>query len=243
MNGRFILFLVVGLLAGFAIGFLTANSMNRSQYNELLTENARLQSQTPETPGSQPAAELSDNEIRAKIDEAAANPKDFAFQKGLGLALYQYAAKKQDADLLAEVVTLLERAHSLNPDDYQLIVSLGNVHFDLGQMNKDDTRNLRARELYEKALAKNPKDINVITDLGLTYFLNENPDRKRAISELESALDQDPKYERALQYMTQAQIESKNNEAASRYLTRLKEVSPANPGIKDLEKNISLLNN
>ena len=239
MNSKLLWVTILAVLLGFAAGFLVANSLNRSKINELLAEKSGLEKTRPATPTGGSNPELTNQEISEKIAEAEKNPNDFAFQKGLGLALYRYAAKKQDGALLAKVAKLLGRAHSLNGDDYQVIVSLGNVYFDLGQINKDSESNLKAREVYEKALAKNPKDINVITDLGLTYLLTQkDQDVSRAISELEKALRQRPKHERALQYMTQAHLEVDNLEEATIYLAKLKDVNPKNSGLAGLERRM-----
>lgn len=241
MKNSSVLLSIIGVLLGFAGGFLVANALNRSQINQLLSENGQLKNQQSEPKGNQQSIELSENEIRSKIDEAEKNPENFTFQKKLGLAFYRYAASKQDAALLAEVATLLDRAHKLNPDDYQVIVSLGNVNFDLGQLKKDSGRNLQAREVYQKALKKNPKDIDVITDFGLTYLLSGNPDVERATVELKKALEQDAKHERALLYMAQAQIELKNSDEGANYLEKLKRVNPKYPGLSEMEKKLSFI--
>ncbi|MEZ5346129.1 MAG: tetratricopeptide repeat protein [Pyrinomonadaceae bacterium] len=230
---------LIGILLGFAGGFLIANALNRSQIDKLLAENTRLAKAAPESSPSAADSSLTDEEINERLAQAAKNPEDFGFQKGLGLALYSYAAKKQDARLLAEVAILLDRAHKLNADDYQVLVSFGNVSFDLGQINKDADRNLKARELYQKALAKNPKDTEVVTDLGLTYLLADQQDLKRADENLSKALAQNPNYERAVQYMTQTKIALREADEAAKYLEKLKSINPNNPGMRELETQLA----
>lgn len=239
MNKNLIGLSIIGILLGFVGGFLIANALNRSQIDKLLAENSRLEKSAADPQTNQEELTLTEAEIKERLTEAENNSKDFGFQKGLGLALYSYAAKKQDAKLLAEVAKLLERAHNLNPDDYQVLVSLGNVDFDLGQINKDSGRNLKAREAYQKARLKNPKDTDVITDLGMTYLLSDPPDLKQAEEYLRKALEQSPNNERALQFMTQTQITAKNIDEAGKFLARLKSINPTNPGMRDLEAQIS----
>jgi tetratricopeptide (TPR) repeat protein len=239
MNNKFLALAIISILISFACGFMLANALNRSEMAKLEALNTKVQKEEKSPAGGADGLNLSKEEIKAKIDEADNNSKDFAFQKGLGLALYRYAAVKQETELFTDVIRLLERANQLNPDDYLVIVSLGNIYYDVGQINKDSKSNLKARELYKKALEKNPKDTNVLTDYGLTFLLNDIPDKKRAIKEFETALSENPKNEKALVYMTQAQAEEKNTDEAKKYLTRLKEVNPNNERITSLEALIS----
>lgn len=239
MNKKFVWLSILAVIISFIGGFILANALNRAELMRLTAENARLQKSPPAPGSSASKGGLSNEEIKTKIEEAARNPEDFAFQKGLGLALYRYAAVEQDAGLLEEVRKLLDRAHALNPDDYQVLVALGNINYDLGQIKKDPASNLRARELYRQALEKNKRDSNVLTDLGLTYLLTAEPDREKAVEALGLALEADGRNEKALVYMTQARIESGEMGEAGKYLARLKEVNPDNDRIGEFEKKIS----
>lgn len=239
MKGKIIAAVAAGLAAGFAVGFLVANSLNKSELEAARTELATLRSAGGPSGPQNSSVELSDEEIRAKIADADKNAGNFEYQKTLGLALYTYAAMKQEARLLEDVARLLDRAYQLNGDDYDVIVSLANVKFDLGQLKKDDSLNSNARELYFKALSKNEKDVRVQTDLGLTYLLAASPDNAKAIEELKKSLEIDPKYEKGLQYMTQALAASGEKEEARKYLGQLREINPDNPAINDLEVRVS----
>ncbi len=242
MKTKFILISIVAVLLSFIGGFFLANALNRNEIDKLTAENAGLQKKENPQKNDENQVSLSQEEINAKLSEAEKNPNDFAFQKGLGLALYRYAMMKQDTKLLDEISKLLERAYQINPNDYQVIVSLGNIYYDLGQLKKDSENNLKAREFYKKALDKNDKDPIVLTDYGLTFLLNDSPDRKQAIVHLEKALVTDSKNEKALFYITQAQIEDENVAEANKYLAKLKEVNPKNERIVELEKMISQTN-
>lgn len=239
MKGKIIAAVAAGLAAGVAIGFLVANSLNKSELEAARTELASLRSTGGTANPQQSSVELSDEEIRAKIADADKNAGNFEYQKTLGLALYTYAAMKQEARLLEDVAKLLERAYQLNSDDYDVIVSLANVSFDLGQLKKEDVLNARARELYIKALSKNEKDVRVQTDLGLTFLLAASPDNAKAVAELKKALEIDPKYEKGVQYITQALAASGDKEQARKYLEQLREINPDNSSLNDLELRVS----
>ena len=237
MRTKLIAVAAAGLLVGFAAGFLVANSLNRSELDAVRSQLATAGNAGPA--GTQPSSmELSAEEIRAKIAEADQNPENFGYQKTLGLALYTYAAMKQDAVLLEDVAKLLGRAYELNPNDYDVLVSYGNVSFDLGRIRKDEKLNLRARELYNEALKKNEKDANVRTSLGVSFLETENPDPGEAIEQLKAAVGIDPKNGKALRYLAKAYDENGDMESAAKFLKELKTVDPEDPAIPELEKKI-----
>ncbi len=239
MNKKFVGISILGIILSFVGGFLLANALNRSEMGKLQAENTKLQKDKIQTQKTRTDSDLSDEEVQKKIAEAAQNPNDFAYQKGLGLALYRYAAVKQNNQLLEQVTVLLERAYKINPDDYDVLVALGNIYYDLGQLKKESDLNLKARNFYKKALEKNSKDVNVRTDYSLTFLLTQKPDRELAIRELKTALELNAKNEKALVYMTQAQIEQGDFDEAAKYLIRLKEVNAENPRAVEFETLIS----
>jgi tetratricopeptide (TPR) repeat protein len=239
MNTKLILGLAVGAIVGFTAGFLIANSLNKSAIEAAKTEAAVADPGNGATAQGASKVELSNEEIKAKIAEADKNAGNFEYQKTLGLALYTYAAMKQEAGLLEDVLKLLDRAYKLNGDDYDVIVSLANVNFDLGQLKKDESYNARARELYQKALTKNEKDARVRTDLGLTYLQGARPENDKAIEELMKALGLDPSNEKALQYLSQAYAAKGDTDDARRVLEALRKINPQSPAIPDLEARIA----
>src|SRR5688572_2432592 len=97
MDKKLVWISVLAVVISFIGGFLLANAFNRSELDALRAENARLKNDRTQTT-SQP--DLTADEIRQRIAEADQNPDDFSFQKNLGIALYRYAAMKQDAELL-----------------------------------------------------------------------------------------------------------------------------------------------
>ena len=238
MNTKVVTAALLGTIVGLIGGFILANSINRSEINNL---KARPEQQGT-APGGQKqndAFNIDPDEIKAKIAEADGNAGNFSFQKNLGLALYRYAAMKQDATLMADATRILERANSLDPKDYDVIVALGNSYFDTGYFAKDKASFQKARVVYGKALASKPDDADVITDVALTYFLDDPPELEKAVVEFNKALKFNPKHERALQFLTQTLLRQNNYDEAARTLDKLRAANPKNETIAGLESQIA----
>jgi tetratricopeptide (TPR) repeat protein len=229
---------ILGILISFAGGFLLANALNRNELNSLRGENERLKNTSPQT-----ASSLSNEEIRQKIAEADQNPNNLPFQKNLGMALYRYAAFKQETDLLTETIRLLDRAYENDPTDYDVLVTLGNAHFDIGFIEKNNSEFLKAREFYLKALEQKPDDTDVRTDLGLTYYLTEPREMEKALNEFKKSLQVNERNEKTLQVLAQAFISEKNAAEAEKYITKLKEVNKNNPALPQIETDFAQLKN
>lgn len=238
MNGKVFWLSIVAVIVSFVGGFLLANALNRNELNTLRADNERLKTSQNEPNKNQTGLALSDEEIREKIAEADRNSGNFAFQKNLGLALYRYAAMKQDADLLAEVGRVLNRAYEINKQDYEILVALGNIYFDIGYFKKDDAPFQKAREFYTLALRQKPNDVDVRTDFGLTYFLINPPEYEKAVGEFQKSLQTNPKHEKTLQVMTQTLLAQNNTAEAEKYLAKLKEVNSENQYLAELESRI-----
>jgi tetratricopeptide (TPR) repeat protein len=239
MNGKVFWLSIAAVVVSFIGGFLLANALNRSELNVLRAENERLKTSKNESTENQTGQTLSVEEIREKIAEADRNPNNYPFQKNLGLALYRYAAMKQDADLLGEARRLLSRAFEADKKDYDVIVTLGNIGFDIGYFKKDNAEFQKAREFYRLALEQKPNDVDVRTDLGLTYFLINPPENEKAVGEFQKSLLTNPKHEKTLQVMTQTLLSQNNYVEGEKYLSRLKEVNPKNQYVAELESRLS----
>jgi len=243
MDKKIFWILTAAVIISFVGGFLLANALNRSELNNLRAETERLKNSSNPSPKNNAELSLSDEEIRRKIAEADQNPDNFNFQKNLGLALYRYAAMKQDADLLLEVARLLTRANQKDEKDYDVLITLGNSFFDIGYIKKDNEPLIKSRQFYQKALAQNPNDVDVRTDLGLTYFLVNPPETDKAIAEFQKSLQTNPKHEKTLQVTAQAFLSQNKPEEAEKYLTRLKEVNPQNQFLPELDLQLSQTKN
>src|ERR1035437_7964999 len=240
MTRNAILVIVLAAIAAFAAGFLVANKLNASEIAALraqISQNAPANTDQAKRTDDSP---LTADEIRAKIDEADKNPDNFSFQKNLGIALYRYAAMKQDESLLVNAIRILTRANSLDPKDYYVIVALGNGQFDTGFAKKDNASFQKARDLYSQALAMRPDDPDVRTDRALTYFLQDPPDYDKAAAELQKVLAGNPSHDRSLQFLVQVYVKQNRIADADKMLARLKEVNPSDPSIADLTSQIAV---
>ncbi len=223
---------VAGCLVGFVAGFMFANSLNRS---ELAKTTADPATQIAQGPPLQPGgAILTPEEIKSKVASADENPKDFQFQKSLGMSLYRYASLKQDAKILPDAIRIMQRALDLDPADRDLVIGLGNAHFDVGYFDKDNKSFEVSRGFYNKALERVPTDVDVRTDLALTYFLQEPSDLNTAVNEFQKGLEINPKHERSLQFLARTYLKQNDVAKASETLDRLKSVNPTNSAINEL---------
>lgn len=243
MNKKVFWISIVAVIISFLGGFLLANALNRNELDTIRAEVERLKTAPKDSSQNNSEVSLSDEEIRQKIAEADKNPDNVSFQKNLGLALYRYAAMKQDADLLAEVARLLNRANQQDKPDYDILTTLGNTYFDIGYIKKDNENMTKAREFYQKALTQKPNDVDVRTDLGLTYFLVDPSETDKALAEFRQSLQTNAKHEKTLQVLAQALISQNKTAEAEKYLTRLKEVNPQNQFLPELEKQLSQTDN
>ena len=213
-----ILYGIVGLIVGLAVGFIAANSINRNSAQTVSQKASNALTQTSQVPNilvkDQPAprsgAMLPD--ISALIDRANSEPTNFDAQIKAG-DLYQQI---KGFDNAAE---FYERAHKIKPDDYDLIVKLGNVYFDARQFEK-------AAEWYERALKKKPDDASVRTDLGITFVERSTPDFDHAINEFQISLKTNPKHEPTLYNLGAAYFKQGNTEEANKILAELEAVNP-----------------
>lgn len=239
MNTKIFGLSVVAVIVSFIGGFVLANALNKTELNNLRADNERLKNAAAETNQTGGGLTLSETEIREKIAEADRNPTNFTFQKNLGIALYRYAAMKQNVELFVEVKRILSRANELNRQDYDVTVVLGNTLFDIGYYNKDNRSFEQARQIYAEALRQKPNDVDVRTDLGLTYFLVNPPENERAIAEFQKSLQTNPKHEKTLQVIAQTHLSRNNAAEAEKYLARLKEVNAANQYLAELEARLA----
>lgn len=232
MEKKYLWISLIAVALSFVGGFLIANTINRGEITGLRAENEQLKN-TQATQSNANTFSLTNEEIDEKIAEAEQNAGNFQYQRSLGLALYRYAAMKQDPELVDKATAILERANALNPSDYDVMVGLGNAYFDRGYLRKDNAAFESARKIYLKALEQKPADKEVRTDLGLTYFLQQPPDYATAIKNFKQNLDADPKHERSLQFMIQALSKSGQNEEAAKYYATLRSINPSNPTLQE----------
>lgn len=239
MHKNTIAFVIVAAIGGFIGGFWLANSINRSAVNAPAPQNTQSLAANSADPAGAGQPDLTSEELKAKIAEADNNPSDFAYQRDLGVALYRYAALKQDVAIFNDAVRILDRAHSLNAKSADVLITLGNAHFDIGFYKKDAASFQRARDAYQKALAIEPNDADVQTDFGLTYFLQEPPAYDKAVAELSKVATADPRHERSLQFLVQTYVKQGKLDEADKTLAKIKNINPANTSIAELTTQIA----
>ena len=227
MSKENILFIVIGLLAGFMIGFFFANSVNQGAMVPSMAgpgtqaQNAALPSGHPAVPGANGG---SVPEVQAAIDRAKQNPTDFDAQ--LKAAELYYQIQRFDS-----AIEFLKKAAELQPENYDVLVNLANANFDAGRYEE-------AEKVYTKALAKKDDDLNVRTDLGLTFIFRDKPNHDRAIQEFKRVLEADPNHVQALQNLTVAYSKKSDKENAAATLARLEQVDAANSAIPKLREEL-----
>jgi len=238
MGKHAILLIIAGVALGFIMGFLIANSVNRTEINGLRAQLDAARSAVRSGTDDENRETLSADEIKSKIDEADQNPNNAGYQKNLGLALYRYGAFKNDPDVISQSIRLLERASNLTPSDKDVTIGLGNAWFDIGYIKKDNNAFDKSREFYSRILASDANNADVRTDLGMTYFLQEPPDNTKATAEFKRALTVDSKNEKALEFVVQSLSRQGNNSEAAKYLETLRQSHPQNESLVSLSAQV-----
>lgn len=237
------MFGVLGLIVGLVIGFMGANSLNRSAAGQVVTapstktaagpvgSNSALPPDHP--PIGATSGEADDTgetqptggalpQVTAAIEKAKQQPNDYDAQMTAADLYYQI----QRFD---EAAKFYEAANKLKPSEVEPMIKAGNAYF-------DGEKYPQAEKWYIQALNKNPNQINVRTDLGLTFFLREPRDLDRAIMEYKSSLAMDPKHEITLQNLALAYDAKGDKDNYAQTLDKLRAVDPNNPIFKRDQK-------
>lgn len=224
MNTEKLLFGLGGIVVGFVVGFMFANSVNRSasvSSDVLSATNISAVSNSSLPPNHPPLSQDSRAsqggavpEVTAAIEKARREPDNFEAQMTAG-DLYYQIQRFEDA------VKFYEKASRLRPEEAEPLVKLGNAYFDAEQYEQ-------AERLYSAVLKKTPNEVNIRTDLGLTFYLRTPRDVDRAIKEFNAALAIQPDSEIALQNLALALIEKNDTANLQRTLDKLAQVNPNN---------------
>jgi tetratricopeptide (TPR) repeat protein len=225
MSKENILYSVIGVLLGFIVGFVFANTANR----------AGAPAQATAAPGQQVAGlppghpPVENSSFQPSVDTAAvrdaaklADEKPDNFDAQTNAARLAAQAERYD-----DAVKYFGRANKLRPDDYGTLVSLGNTLFDAEKFAD-------AGGWYAAALAKKPGDVNVRTDYGLTFLLREPAQIERAVAEFKRSLELQPGHAQTLQNLAVAYTRQGDAVQARATIARLEAVSPNNPALPQL---------
>lgn len=216
-----------GVIIGMVIGFLFANSLNRSA-SETRVPSASANPNAPANlnlpPNHPPVGQSGDQtstaplpQVMEAIERAKQQPDSFEAQMTAADLYYQIQR-------FEEAAKLYEKANQLKPNELEPLVKLGNSYFDAEQYET-------AEKWYLAALKKSPNDINVRTDLGLTFFLRTPRDIDRAVKEYQAALAIAPDNEIALQNLALAYIENGDRQNQQVTVDRLRKINPSNPAV------------
>ncbi len=220
-RGR-VIFGVIGLAAGLMIGFIFANSLNRTGAGSATTSaampgNNALPPDHPAAavPGGQPAGGGAVPQVAEALDRAEKQPDNFDAQMAAGDLHYRIQR-------FADAAKFYEKANRMKPDATEPMVRAGNAYFDAEQYEP-------AEKWYLEALKKNPNDANVRTDLGLTFYLRTPRDIERAVKEFDAALSIEPDKEITLQNLALAYRDGGDKENFEKTLEKLRKINPNNP--------------
>jgi tetratricopeptide (TPR) repeat protein len=257
VNKQKILYAFAGLIAGCAIGFFFANSVNRKELETLRGEVARARTNSGNQPSPQQGESRSANgnasdapgesmpteaEMRDLIAKADASRDDADYQRKVGQGVYMYALSTGRPALMPEAVRLLKRAHEADPKNYETTVLVGNSLFALAQV-EDASKFGEARVYYNKALAAKPEDTNVQTLLGMTYFFGQPSDPERAIKAYRKSLAAEPRQEMALQSLAAALIATGALAEAEKRIEELQTVNGSNVALSNLRAQLAQAKN
>jgi predicted Zn-dependent protease len=167
---------IIGLILGLAVGFKIANLQFRNEQG-IIRRNAVVQAAGQFSQGNNQnlSPEEMQNQVRAIIDKAKANPEDVDAQLD---AAFQYLQISQPQDAL----TFLEQARKVGPDDVRPLMGLGVVNMMMGRV--DD-----AIGFAKQAREKEPKNSTVAMVLFGIYVQSRKnlTEAEKLLRELESS--------------------------------------------------------
>lgn len=230
MNKSILMSGMLGLIVGLVIGFMGANSINKTAYDRqpAASNSTSAPGSNPPLPKDHPPIGTNSGEqggprpeVAAAIEKAKAQPQDYEAQMTAADLYYQI-------ERFDEAATFYESAAKLKPAAAEPMIKAGNAYFDAEKYE-------HAEKWYVLALQKEPKNIIVRTDLGLTFYLRDPRDMERAIKEYKTSLGIDPDHEITLQNLAVAYKEKDDEGNFRSTLERLKKVNPANPFVTKTE--------
>src|SRR5690242_11680302 len=180
-----VVFGVIGLIVGLAVGFFGANTINRNAAKSTAVMPGNISVPVGGAVPNAPATQGGMQPVVAEaLDKAKNEPNNFDAQMSAG-------------DMYAKIGSLekakeyYDKGAALAPNDFNGNVRVAAAYFDTKQYET-------AGKYYQKALELNPRDVNARTDLGSTYIEGPNHDIDKGIVEYEQSLQIDPKHEPTL---------------------------------------------
>lgn len=221
LNKNTVVFGIVGLLIGLAIGFFAANYVNR---------NTSFSQQASQNTTNLPAINIKEHgpsvmmpDVRQVLEIARNEPNNFDAQIRAGEMYY----KIQRFD---KALNYYIKAQKIKPSDLQANIKLAGIYYEMKNY-------IDAATYFMKALEIDPKNTDVRSDLGLTFYLREPSDNERAIREYRKSLDIDPNHEPSLQNLSVVLKKMNAEEELNKTLSQLKKVNPKNIILEKYEKD------
>ena len=192
MTRENLLFAIIGILLGFIVGFLLANSINQRDFAARLGSATGPQSQNlpPNHPpvggdqGTDPQQVFS--QVQAAMKQAHEQPNNFEAQ--LTAAKLEYQIQRFD-----QAIEYLLAANKLRPDDFDVLAMLAVANLDGGHFDA-------AEKWYRAALQKKPDDMPSVD--GLCAALLSKGDVKGAEEAINKLAKIDPTNQDLPQFRT-----------------------------------------
>src|SRR5947209_433139 len=153
MTRENLLFAIIGILLGFIVGFLLANSINQRDFAARLGSTPGQQSQNlppnhPPVSGDQTGegGQQMLASVQTAMKQARENPNDFEAQ--VTAAKLEYQIQRFD-----QAIEYLLIANKLKPDDFDVLAMLGEANMDAKHYDA-------AAKWYKAALTKKPNDLS-----------------------------------------------------------------------------------
>jgi len=183
MTRENLLFAIIGILLGFIVGFLLANSISQRDFAARLGATAGQQSQNlpPNHPpiGGDQTGEGGQQmlaSVQTAMKQARENPNDFEAQ--VTAAKLEYQIQRYD-----QAIEYLLAANKLKPDDFDVLGMLGEANMDAKHYDA-------AAKWYKAALIKKPGDLPSLD--GYCFVLLQNGDAKGAEEAMNKLARLDP---------------------------------------------------
>jgi tetratricopeptide (TPR) repeat protein len=182
MTRENLLFAIIGILLGFIVGFLLANSINQRDFAARLGTTAGQQSQNlppnhPPIGGDQAeGGQQMLASVQTAMKQARENPNDFEAQ--VTAAKLEYQIQRYD-----QAIEYLLAANKLKPDDFDVLAMLGEANMDAKNFDA-------AIKWYKAALMKKPDDLASLD--GYCFVLLQNGDAKAAEDAMNKLAKLDP---------------------------------------------------
>lgn len=159
-------------------------------------------------------------QVRAALDAANNNPKDFRAQLNAAGMYYQIGN-------FDKAIEYADRALAIEPENTGAQTASGDIRFDKGDF-------IGAAKFYEHVLEHQPENVNVRTDLGSTFFKRTPPDLDRAVAEYKRSLEIDPRHENTLVNLAIVHLARNEKEAARQVIEQLAAANPNNTSLAEL---------